>query len=177
MSSHPSLTGVVVSAGLMMKTVKVRVARRVWDSHIRKHFTQPQHLLVHDPRASLLAGDVVTLSPGWPVSKQVHHVVTGIVAPFGPPVDARPPIPTEDERRKEHAEKRARKLERRELRREQGESSGAEVTKKPGEIASEGRRKAVRRFDKGLQMEADAAMKETEVGDAIRRKGAKNRYT
>jgi len=44
MSAAPTprtLAGIVVSAGKMMKTVKVRIARQVFDAHIRKVRTIP----------------------------------------------------------------------------------------------------------------------------------------
>jgi small subunit ribosomal protein S17 len=42
----------------------------------------------------------------------VHHVVTSIVAPFGEPIDARPPVPTEEERIQERIEKKEGKRAR-----------------------------------------------------------------
>ena len=71
------------------------------------------HLLVHDPHSSLRLGDVVAVSPGWRASKCVRHVVTSIIAPFGDPIEARPPVPTEEERLAERAKKRIAKDERR----------------------------------------------------------------
>ena len=78
--------------------------------------TRPHHLLVHDPHSSLHTGDVIALQPGWRVSKTVHHVVTRIIAPWGKPIEERPPVPTEEERLEVREEKRARKLKRREER-------------------------------------------------------------
>jgi small subunit ribosomal protein S17 len=46
----------------------------------------------------------------------VHHVVKSIVAPFGEPIEARPPIPSEEERIAEREAKRAAKAERKRLR-------------------------------------------------------------
>jgi len=46
----------------------------------------------------------------------VHHVVSAIVAPFGEPIEARPPVPTLAERLEEKAERRRIKQERRRLR-------------------------------------------------------------
>jgi small subunit ribosomal protein S17 len=43
----------------------------------------------------------------------VHHVVNSIIAPFGEPIEARPPIPTEEERLAERLRKRMAKDERR----------------------------------------------------------------
>ena len=69
---------------------------------------------MHDPASSLRTGDVITIQPGWRTSKHVHHVVTSIIAPFGTPIEERPPVPTEEERMREKvrrkAEKDARKL-------------------------------------------------------------------
>ncbi|KAL1637359.1 hypothetical protein SLS58_009305 [Diplodia intermedia] len=100
-NSYRQFTGVVVSAGKMMKTVRVRIPGQRWDKHIRKDFPAPYHVLVSDPTESVREGDVVTLRNGWRTSKQVHHVVTSIVAPFGPEISKRPRIPTEDERQQQ----------------------------------------------------------------------------
>ena len=69
------------------------------------HFTNPtQHFpsqtthLVSDPTSSLVTGDVVRIASGWRTSKHIRHVVTSIVAPFGSPVEDRPPILTEEQR-------------------------------------------------------------------------------
>ncbi|KAB2572438.1 37S ribosomal protein S17 [Lasiodiplodia theobromae] len=100
-NAYRQFTGVVVSAGKMMRTVKVRIPGQKWDKHIRKDFPAPYHVLVSDPTESAREGDVVTLRNGWRTSKQVHHVVTSIVAPFGPAISERPPIPTEQERQQQ----------------------------------------------------------------------------
>jgi small subunit ribosomal protein S17 len=63
-----------------------------------QHFPSPQTHLVADPNNSLVEGDVVRIASGWRTSKHIRHVVTAIVAPFGRPVEERPPILTEDER-------------------------------------------------------------------------------
>ncbi|WPH04008.1 Hypothetical protein R9X50_00689200 [Acrodontium crateriforme] len=110
------LQGVVVSAGKMQKTVKVRIPTRRWEGRIGKYFSSHENHLVHDPASSLVAGDVVSLHR-MQVSANVHHVVASIVAPFGTPIDQRAPIPTPDERLAEYKAKRFKKLARRELRR------------------------------------------------------------
>jgi len=51
------------------------------------------------------------------VSKNVHHVVRSILAPFGEPIESRPPVMSEEERIAERVEKRGRKEARREERR------------------------------------------------------------
>lgn len=53
---------------------------------------------MHDARNSLRTGDIVEISPGWRVSKDVRHVVNKIIAPFGEPVESRPGIMSRRER-------------------------------------------------------------------------------
>lgn len=48
--------------------------------------------LVADPNSSLLLGDVVRIASGHRCSSQIRHIVTSIIAPFGPPVESRPPV-------------------------------------------------------------------------------------
>lgn len=125
------LHGIVVSAGLMQKTVKVRVGGQKWNKVINKvcdyaiatlhplpltspkWFAEPKHYLVHDPNSSLRTGDVVSIVPGWPTSKHKRHVIKNIIAPYGSPVEERPPIPSLEERIAEREGKRAVKAERR----------------------------------------------------------------
>lgn len=45
----------------------------------------------------------------------MHHVVSSIIAPFGEPIEARPPVPTEEERLAARASKKQIKDERRAL--------------------------------------------------------------
>lgn len=60
-----------------------------------QHFPSPTTYLVRDPNNSLVEGDVVRISSGHRTSKAIHHVVTSIVAPFGEPVENRPPVLSE----------------------------------------------------------------------------------
>ncbi|KAH6649655.1 hypothetical protein F5144DRAFT_553690 [Chaetomium tenue] len=108
------LHGVVVTAGLMDKTVKVRVGGQKWNGFLQKYFDDPKTHLVHDPNNSLRLGDVVAITPGWRVSKDKRHVVKHIIAPgSGVPIDGRAPIPTEEERYAQREADRLAKLERR----------------------------------------------------------------
>jgi small subunit ribosomal protein S17 len=127
------LHGIVVSAGLMQKTVKVRVGGQKWNKIInkvciyicesatvhfpnspgQKWFADPKHYLVHDPNSSLRTGDVVSIVPGWPTSKHKRHVVKKIIAPYGTPAEERPPIPTLEERIAEREAQQAARRERR----------------------------------------------------------------
>lgn len=78
-------------------------------------FHSAEQHLVHDPNNSLITGDVVELHR-LHVSRRVRHVVASVVAPFGTPLEARPPIPTPDDRLAAYKESRFKKLKRRELR-------------------------------------------------------------
>jgi small subunit ribosomal protein S17 len=60
---------------------------------------------------------VVAITPSWRESQHVRHVVKHIIAPYGPGINERPPIPTLEERAEERLKKRRVKDERRALRR------------------------------------------------------------
>lgn len=111
--SFRELHGVVVTAGLMQRTVKVRVGGQAWNGKLKKFFDDPKTFLVHDPNDSLRTGDVVAITPGYRRSKQKRHVVKHIIAPSGTPIEARPPIPTEEERWAADTARKAAKDERR----------------------------------------------------------------
>ncbi|KAJ6788884.1 hypothetical protein PWT90_00094 [Aphanocladium album] len=106
------LHGVVVSAGLMQKTVKVRVAGQKWNKIVSKFYADPKHYLVHDPNSSLRTGDVVAIAPGWPTSRHKRHVVKHIIAPYGEPIENRPAVPLLDEIIAEREAKKQAKDER-----------------------------------------------------------------
>ncbi|KAI0453970.1 hypothetical protein F5B21DRAFT_504856 [Xylaria acuta] len=108
--------GIVVSAGLMDKTVKVRLGGQRWEQRVHKWFKEPRYKLVHDPRNSLRQGDVVAITPSWREAQHVRHVVKHIIAPYGGVgIDERPPVPTIEERAAERITKREAKDERRAL--------------------------------------------------------------
>jgi len=131
-SASRQMNAVVVSSGLMAKTVKVRIGVQKWNKLIQKDFNKTSNLLVHDPRSSLRTGDIISISSGWRVSKNVHHVVRKIVAPFGEPIEARPAVPSEEERLEERALKRAAKEVRR--------FAARVVVEEEGEVGEEGER-------------------------------------
>ncbi|KAL9054207.1 MAG: hypothetical protein Q9162_004315 [Coniocarpon cinnabarinum] len=103
---------VVVSAGRMQNTVKVRQVKETWHKHLRKTFYRPKQFLVHDPNSSLLEGDVITTAPERH-SKWVKQTVAAIVAPFGKPIDERPPLYTAQQRAEIADTKRKAKVQRR----------------------------------------------------------------
>lgn len=146
------LNGVVVSAGLMQKTVKVRVGGQQWNPKVQKvcwspsrtlhklaitpgliiaslqMFTNPKNYLVHDPNSSLRTGDVVSIVPGWRTSRHKRHVVKSIIAPHGTPISERPPIPSEEDRIAVQVQKREAKDVRRAARRQEGALDKLNVT-------------------------------------------------
>lgn len=64
----------------------------------QKYYSEPKTLLVSDPTNSTREGDVVSLEGGRRISRHVRHVVAGVIAPMGPPMSARTPIPSAVER-------------------------------------------------------------------------------
>ncbi|KAI9723657.1 MAG: hypothetical protein M1812_000957 [Candelaria pacifica] len=169
------IAGVVVSAGKMMKTVKVRVAQQAYNAHIRKHYPSPTNILVSDPNSSLREGDVVSITAGWRTSKHVRHVVTSIIAPFGPAITERPPVPSEEARMAKRADKRTAKDERRRVRREEGVAGSDNLSRdvmekkktdqkmgkpilrgqKPQDVVQEARRKSQKRVEKAVKNEEE----------------------
>ncbi|KAL8899301.1 MAG: hypothetical protein Q9192_001634 [Flavoplaca navasiana] len=119
-----ALCGVVVSAGRMMKAVKVRTVKQVYDSFLKKHYTAYQSHLVSDPNSSLRTGDVVRIAARPPASKHIRHVVTDIIAPWGPPAEERPPIPTLEDLDAKYKAKRQARIARRTQRTEGAETEG-----------------------------------------------------
>ena len=65
-----------------------------------QYFMLHPSYLITDPRNSTRAGDIVkfALWPYYRGSKRVKHIVTEIVSPFGPRLDERPAVPTEEDR-------------------------------------------------------------------------------
>jgi small subunit ribosomal protein S17 len=59
----------------------------------------------------------------------VKHVVNSIIAPFGEPIETRPPIPSREELVAEREAKKSKKAERKRLRllAEKGSPEGAKV--------------------------------------------------
>ncbi|KAL8784145.1 MAG: hypothetical protein Q9213_004119 [Squamulea squamosa] len=117
-----ALSGVVVSAGKMMKAVKVRTVKQVYDSFLQKHYTAHQSHLVSDPNESLRTGDVVRITARPPASKHIRHVVTEIIAPWGPPAEERPPIPSVEDLDAQYAAKREARLARKKERIKEGKA-------------------------------------------------------
>lgn len=71
------------------------------------------------------------------VSRHIRHVVTEIVAPWGPAVEERPPVLSEEERWRRVREKTERKKERR--RERKGEGGGVRGKEGEGRESEEDR--------------------------------------
>lgn len=83
--------------------------------------------MVSDPNSSLRQGDTVRFSRCKPLTKHVRHVVREILAPWGSAIGERPPVLSEEERVKLYQERHERKLEKRKIRLEEGESGEGEA--------------------------------------------------
>jgi len=132
------LVGVVVSAGRMQRAVKIRTTKQRYNTFLRKQYREHPTHLVSDPRDSLRAGDIVRVVP-WRTSKLIHHVVSEIVAPFGVPLEQRPPVPRLEELEAKRAEMRREKTARRAARALQAlESARARKAGSKGKTAGKG---------------------------------------
>lgn len=72
------------------------------------------------------------------MSRNINHIVVEIVAPWGPAIEERPPVLSEEDRLKIRMEKRERKLDRRRNRREEGlkgQESGEQSDPRPAEVS------------------------------------------
>ena len=79
----------------------------------QQHYTAYQSHLVSDPNSSLRTGDVVRIAARPPASKHIRHVVTDIIAPWGPPAAERPPIPSLEDLDAQYRAKRDARVARR----------------------------------------------------------------
>lgn len=83
-------------------------------TRLTKHFQSHQSYLVSDPNSSLRTGDVVRIeNEGRQISRHIKHVVTEILAPWGPGIDERPPVLSGEERHQLWKEKYDAKIARR----------------------------------------------------------------
>ncbi|KAJ1325602.1 small subunit ribosomal protein S17 [Microdochium nivale] len=154
--------GIVVSAGLMDKTVKVQLGGQRWEKRIKKHFKQPRFALVHDPRNSVRQGDIISIQTSWRESQHVRHVVKHILAPYGEAIDARPAVPSLEELIEEKVTKRAAKNERRELHKEEKALADAEKRK----AVLEARQAKLARSPVGRKLQQQQEQTEDEAGFA-----------
>lgn len=66
------LTGVVVAAGTMAKTVKVSLQRYVKVPKVRKRIRRTHVVLVHDGSGTVRPGERVVIEETRPLSKRKH---------------------------------------------------------------------------------------------------------
>ncbi|KAG5438347.1 hypothetical protein PCANB_002835 [Pneumocystis canis] len=71
--------GVVISSGLMKKTVKVRVARQVVHPKVQKIITLHKNYLVHDENSICENGDIVRIEACRPLSARKRFSVVEIL--------------------------------------------------------------------------------------------------
>ena len=79
---------------------------------------------------------MVRIAGGWHASKHIKHRVTEIISPWGPPINERPAIPSEEELSVALVARKIAKLERRAQRIENGEVEGESRPRKsrPGGV-------------------------------------------
>ncbi|KAG8529320.1 uncharacterized protein KY384_005956 [Bacidia gigantensis] len=112
-TSTKQLCGVVISSGKMMRAIKVRTSKQVYNSFLKKHFVNYDNHLVSDPTEATRTGDVVRITTEGQVSRHIRHVVTEIVAPWGSEIHERPAVLSGQQRKAVKDEKYRAKLERR----------------------------------------------------------------
>ncbi|MCS7213000.1 MAG: 30S ribosomal protein S17 [Candidatus Calescibacterium sp.] len=76
--------GVVLSAGKMQKTVKVKVETLVKHPKYKKYIKRTKKYLVHDPENRAQVGDKVVIREGRPFSKLKRFFLVKILNEEGP---------------------------------------------------------------------------------------------
>lgn len=71
--------GIVISSGLMKKTVKVRVARQILHPKVQKMITLHKNYLVHDEGSVCENGDLVRIEACRPLSARKRFSVAEIL--------------------------------------------------------------------------------------------------
>lgn len=107
---------------------------------------------------------MISISPGWRASKQVHHVVNSILAPFGEPIEARPPVPTVEERIAEKEAKRKLKEGKRRMK-AMGELPIVEAEVKGGDTVVQAARAQEIRTEEVVQSRSAKRSEETVVSE------------
>lgn len=89
-----------------------------------KQFVTYQNHLVSDPNDSIRTGDVVRIARAKKISRHINHVVTEIVAPWGPKIEERPPVMSLEEMEARWRARKEAKTERKRLRNAHLEGQG-----------------------------------------------------
>ncbi|MDP3685745.1 MAG: uS17 family ribosomal protein [bacterium] len=66
------LSGMVVSAGKMLRTITVTIERHPWHPQLRKQLRRRTRLFVDDPKHEARAGDRVIIEETRPLSRRKH---------------------------------------------------------------------------------------------------------
>lgn len=90
----------------------------------RKQFVTYQNHLVSDPNDSIRTGDIVRIARAKKISRHIDHVVTEIVAPWGPKIEERPPVMSLEELEARWRVQKEAKTERKRLRNTHAEGQG-----------------------------------------------------
>lgn len=96
----------------------------------------------------------------------MNHVVNSILAPFGDPIESRPPVPTLEERLGMREEKRRAREERRKAKRRE-EVAGVESERVKGEEGKEGGENVVQEVKEAeeIQMRSAEGREESSVSE------------
>jgi small subunit ribosomal protein S17 len=110
----------------------------------------------------------VTIQPTHQIAKEVRHIVTGIVSPFGPPIEDRPPVMSMAEYEKRRDSKRQAKIGRRLERRKTKEEEEVKERERMEERERERERKRrAKKVERGKREEAEKAEAEVVVSDSV----------
>lgn len=71
-TQRTKLSGTVVSAGKMLRTITVTIERHPWHAHVRKQLRRQTTLLVDDPKSEARVGDAVVIEETRPLSRRKH---------------------------------------------------------------------------------------------------------
>ncbi|KAG0641184.1 hypothetical protein HOY80DRAFT_919359 [Tuber brumale] len=118
--------GIVVATGRCAKTIRVRVPKLTWNSHIRKKYTDYTHYLVHDGAEACVEGDCVRILPEYVTSKRKTHIVAEMISPMRTGSERKPLESVEEWVAKKEAKRGDKVLRRVAVKRGVVEVSGTE---------------------------------------------------
>lgn len=71
-AQRKKLSGTVVSAGKMLRTITVTIERHPWHARLQKQLRRQIQLLVDDPKSEARVGDHVVIEETRPLSRRKH---------------------------------------------------------------------------------------------------------
>ncbi|CAZ82277.1 unnamed protein product [Tuber melanosporum] len=146
--------GIVVATGRCAKTIRVRVPKLTWNSHIRKKYTDYTHHLVHDGAEACVEGDCVRILPRHVTSRRKTHIVAEIISPMRTGSERKPLESVEEWVAKKEAKRRDKVL-RREMKRGVVGVSNIEGLWAAGKVVEDGTREDLRGYE-GIVKEGEA---------------------